>query len=354
MKGTRGQVPRPNIDEYLSRIAGNEFLMIIMNWDNEPVPASQGVVLINISMSKNSVSWLITSSLKGISQVILIENAISGLIMVAAITVASYSLGIIAFLSAMIGTLVGRMGGAEQESVNQGLFGYNSVLTGMALFLFLRGDDRWIIALFGAAIAAIFTAAMMHFMRQSGIPILTFPFIALTWFLLLTAYRLITFDLSSDLVPQSLANWELDIRGEEHWGEGAVNGIGQIFFLDHTLAGILLFVAICFAGWKFALYTVIGNVAALLTAYGLGGEHPLIFLGLYSYNAILSIIAVSVVFIERGRHGLFIGIFAACLTVPITASIQTWLLPFGLPALTMPFVLCTWLILGARKVLPKL
>lgn len=274
--------------------------------------------------------------------------------MLVAITVASYSLGVVAFLSAMIGTLIGKTGGAQAESVNQGLFGYNSVLTGMALFLFLRGDDRWIIALFGAAVAALFTAAMMHLMRQAGVPILTFPFIALTWFLLMTTYRLITFKLSPELVPQSLANWKLDISGEEHWLDGAVNGIGQIFFLDHTLSGILLVVAIFWAGWRFGFYAIIGNAAALLTAYWLGGEHHLIFLGLYGYNAILTIIAVSIVFKENGRNGLFIGIIAACLTVPITASISTWLLPFGLPALTMPFVLCTWLILGARKVLPKL
>lgn len=284
----------------------------------------------------------------------LIDNAVSGLIMLAAITVASYSLGIIAFVSTIIGTLIGRIGGAQEESVSQGLYGYNSVLTGMALFLFLRGDNRWIIALVGAAAAALFTAAMMYFMRQSGIPILTFPFIALTWFLLLTTYRLNTFKLSPDLVPQSLANWKLDIRGEEHWLDGAVNGIGQIFFLDHTLSGILLVVAVFWAGWRFGFYAIIGNVAALLTAYVLGGEHHLIFLGLYGYNAILTIIAVSVVFKENERNRLFRGIIAACLTVPITASISTWLLPFGLPALTMPFVLCTWLILGARKVLPKL
>ncbi len=325
-----------------------------MNRDNEPVPASQGVVLINNMVNKNSVSWFISSSLKGISQVILIENAISGLIMLAAITIASYSLGIIALLSAMIGTLVARMGGAEEGSVSQGLFGYNSVLTGMALFLFLRGDERWVIALFGAAIAALFTAAMMYLMRQTSIPILTFPFIALTWCLLMTTYRLVTFKLSPELVPQSLANWKLDIEGEAHWLDGAANGIAKFSFSIMLYQGFLLFVAVFWAGWRFGLYAVIGNVAALLTAYGLGGEHPLIFLGLYGYNAILTIIAVSVVFKEKEGHGFFIGIFSACLTVPITASIQTWLLPFGLPALTMPFVLCTWLILGARKVLPKL
>lgn len=284
----------------------------------------------------------------------LIDNAVSGLIILAAITVTSYSLGIIAFFSALIGTLIGKMGGAQQESVSQGLFGYNSVLTGMALSIFLSGDDRWIIALFGAAIAAIFTAAMMHFMSHSGIPILTFPFITLTWFLLLATYKLITFKLSPELEPQNLTSWELHIEGKTHWLEIAMNGIGQIYLLDDVLSGILLFAAVFWAGWRFGLYAIIGNIAAIITAYGLGGEHPLINLGLYGYNAILTVIAVSIVFKGKERHGLVIGIIAACLTVPITASVSTWLLPYGLPALTMPFVLCTWLILGARKVLPKL
>lgn len=284
----------------------------------------------------------------------LIENAISGLIILAAISVASISLGIIAFLSAIIGTLVGKIGGAEQEIVSLGLYGYNSVLAGMALFLFLEGDHRWMIALFGAAIAGLFTAAMMYFMHQLSIPILTFPFIFLTWFLLLTTYRLITFKLTPELEPQNLVSWELNIEGKANWLETAVNGIGQVYFLDERLSGILLFVAVFWAGWRYGLYAIIGNIAANLTAYGLGGEHSLINLGLYGYNAILTIIAISIVFKEKERHGLFIGIIAACLTVPITASIQTWLLPYGLPPLTMPFVLCTWLILGARQVLPKL
>ncbi|WP_066384111.1 urea transporter [Neobacillus mesonae] len=300
------------------------------------------------------MSWLVRTSLKGISQVILIENTVSGFIILAAITIASYSLGIITLLSSIVGTLIGKLGGAEEESVNQGLYGYNSVLTGMALSLFLSSDDRWLIAIAGAAVAALFTAAMVHFMRQSGIPVLTFPFIVLTWFLLLTTYRLVTFKISPELTPQSLSNWTLNIKGETNWLDGAVNGIGQIFFLDNTLSGVLLFVAVFWAGWRLGVYAIIGNLAALLTSYGLGGEHSLIFMGLYGYNAILTILAVSIVFNGDSKHVLITGIIAACLTVPITASVVTWLLPYGLPALTMPFVLCTWIFLGARKILPSI
>ena len=138
----------------------------------------------------------ITTSLKGISQVILIENAITGLLILIAITIESYYLGIIALLSAIIGTLVGKFGGVAEQTINQGLLGYNSVLTGMALASFLSGPYMWIIALVGSAIAAIFTATMLHFMKKTEIPILTFPFIILTWFILLASYKLKVIKLS--------------------------------------------------------------------------------------------------------------------------------------------------------------
>lgn len=304
-------------------------------------------------MYKNKLSWLITTSLKGISQVILIDNAVSGFIILAAITIASYSLGIITLFSSIIGTLIGKFCGAEKDSINQGLYGYNSVLTGIALFFFLRGDDRWLIALAGSAIAAIFTAVMIHIMRQSGIPILTFPFIILTWLLLLLFYKQVTFRISTELAPHTLSNWTLSIGGKINWLDGTVNGIGQIFFLDYTLSGILLFLSVFWAGWRLGVYAIIGDIAALLTSYGLGGEQTLISKGLYGYNAILTMLAVSIVFKGGSRYAFLTGIIAACLTVPITASVVTWPLPYGFPALTMPFVLCTWIFVAAKKVLPK-
>ncbi|RDW16434.1 urea transporter [Oceanobacillus arenosus] len=296
----------------------------------------------------------ISVSLKGISQVILIENVVSGAIILLAISITSVPLGVIALLSSMIGTLIGRLGGADEAMLKQGLLGYNSVLTGLALFLFLTGSTHWIFSLVGAAIAAILTASFMHFMKNSGIPILTLPFIILTWFTLLVSYRFTAFHLSDSLVPQSLMQWELDITGEVDFTQGVFNGIGQVFFLDYTISGILLFIAVFWAEWRLGLAAFIGNAVALLTSLALGGEYSLIFLGLYGYNAILTNIAVSVVFNSKRHPFSFItGGIAACMTVPLAASINTWLLPYGLPALTMPFVLSTWVFLSARKILPR-
>ena len=306
-------------------------------------------------LSEGTFFPFITASLKGISQVMLIENAVTGLLILIAITISSYYLGIIALLSAVIGTLVAKWGDADENSINQGLFGYNPVLTGIALALFLDGPYMWIVALIGSAVAAIFTATMMHFMKKTEIPTLTFPFIVLTWFILLSTYKLKGITLTSTLVPQDLTNWNLNIAGEINLFNGIFRGIGQVFFLENTISGILIFIAVFWAGRKLGLYAVSGNVVAVMMAYFLGGERSLIVLGLYGYNAILAIIAVSVVFnSKQNRFAPLSGIIAACLTVPITAALSTFLLPYGLPALTMPFVLCTWLFLSARKMMPNL
>ncbi|OMI27729.1 urea transporter [Bacillus haynesii] len=298
---------------------------------------------------------LITASLKGISQVILIENVMTGFLILIAITVSSYYLGIIALLSAIIGTLVGKLGAGDEKIINQGLLGYNSVLTGMALALFLTGPYMWLVALIGSAVAAIFTAALMHFTKRTEVPILTFPFIILTWFILLASYKLKGIRLSSALIPQDLTHWKLKIAGEVNLMDGVFHGIGQVFFLNNTVSGILIFLAVFWAGRKLGLYAVIGNAVAIIIAFLLGGERSLITSGLYGYNAILTILAVSAVFNrEHNRFSFLSGIISACLTVPITAGLSTYLLPYGLPALTMPFVLCSWLFLGARKVLPNL
>lgn len=309
----------------------------------------------NSDFSKGEFTSVILASLRGFSQVVFIENAISGVMILLAITISSYKLGIISLLSSIVGTLIGKIGGAQKNSVNSGLFGYNSVLTGLAVSLFLTGPSRWGIALLGAMVAAIFTATMMHFLKNIDLPILTFPFIILTWFVLLASYKLDVFHLNDSLVPQSLAYWQLNIAGELNWTAGFLNNIEQIFFLDHPFSGVLLYSAIFVASWQLGLNAVIGSVIALLLSYGLGGEHSLILGGLYGYNAILTCMAVSIVFSSQSnRFKLVSGILATCLTIPLTASFSTWLLPYGLPVLTMPFVVSTWLFLCARKVLPNL
>lgn len=292
------------------------------------------------------------ATMKGISQVLLIENWVTGLLILTAITITSLQLGLMAFLSAAIGTLFGRLGGGNPSSVERGLYGYNPMLTGMALFLFLEGPTSWGIALFGAVISAAFTASLMRFLQPAGLPTLTFPYIVTTWLLMLSSYRFEAFTLTDELVPQNVSHWKLEIAGEIHWASAFLDGAGQIFFLQGIAAGLLLFLGIFIADWRMGVYALVGNFIGMVTAYMLGGEHTLIDAGLYGYNAILTALAVGVVFRDgANRLTLFNVIIACVLTVVFIGSVDTVLLPFRLPALTMPFAMSTSIFIGARMMM---
>ena len=190
-------------------------------------------------LTASSMLAILSASLKGISQVLLIENAITGLIVLVAIALYSVPLSIMAFVSSFIGTVTAKIGGADEKMISQGLFSFNSALSGLAMMLFFRGRHRWIIALFSAVIASIFTAGMMHLTKPFDVPSLTFPYIILTWFLLTASHRLQFLEVDDSLVPQVLAYWQLDISGPVDLTSGFVRSIGQIYFLDHLGAGLL-------------------------------------------------------------------------------------------------------------------
>lgn len=308
----------------------------------------------NRKMSEMTLNYLISTSLRGISQVVLTDNVVSGLIFLIAITVSDYRLGIVALASAIIGTLIGYIGGADRTIVDKGLFGFNSVLIGLAVFIFFTGTVRWGIALVGAAFVAIFTAAMMEFLKNLQIPVLTSPYVIMTWILLLASYNLKIFHLTPQLVPQYLAHWSISSGGTLNIIDGLIDGIGQVFFESYRLSAILIIVGIFWADRKLGIYAVLGTVIGWLTAYSLQPSYALINLGLYGYNAVLTMIAVAGTFDADSPFALIRGIIATIIVVPITASINTLLLPYGIPPLTMPFVLVTWIFIGARRVLPKL
>ncbi|KAB2330223.1 urea transporter [Cytobacillus depressus] len=303
-----------------------------------------------MKISKTAIKLFLSVCFKGISQVLLIENAISGFIIFLAISIFSLKLGVIAFLSTAIGAIFGKLVKIDNNIVNQGLMGYNSVLTGISLMLLLTGPNRWVIALVGAVVAAIFTVAFMYAMKPTKMPILTFPFVLLVWLILLASVKLKIFKLSPNLLPQNLPDIDPSIAVKEEVTDAIFNGIGQIYFLhDINFSGLLLFIAIFWAGWKIGLYSFLGNAAAILFAYILGADPSTMILGFFGYNAILTIIAVSFFYNTGSSPSALWGLSAACLTVPLTAGVDALFEPYDLPTLTLPFVLSTWIFLCAKK-----
>ncbi|WP_269050940.1 urea transporter [Sporosarcina sp. G11-34] len=289
-----------------------------------------------------------SSSLKGFSQVLLINNAITGVIILIGITIHSPLLGLIAFLSAIVGTLTGTYIGGDKAKIQEGIYSFNAILTGIAVMLFLTDDFRWISALLFAAGSSVVMFLLSKPCTKWKIPILTVPFVGVTWIGLLISYNIKAMHINPNFVTSSPAQWNLPIEGRPTLIIGLIKGIGEVFIIDSIWAGSFILVGLFVAGWKFGVYAIIGTLVSWITAFFIGADIQSLNLGLYNYNAVLTIIAVSIVLNNHTKTSPILGILAAALTVPVTAGLELLLVPMGLPALTFPFIVCSWLFLGAR------
>ena len=299
-----------------------------------------------------SIKNLIPISLKGFSQVMLMENALSGGLILLGITIHSPLLGLMAFISSLAGSLTGHYIGADKSAIHQGLYGFNSLLCGIAVMLFLQNDWRWLIAPITAIMAAVLMFYLSKYLAKWKIPILTFPFVVVTWLGLLAAYTIKALHINPEFVASSPAKWNLPSEGTPHFFLGLIKGVGEVFIIDSLWTGSLILIALFVAGWRFGIYAVVGTFISWLTALWLGVDAELLDLGLYNYNAVLTMIAVGLLFDDKRRFPL-IGIFAAATTVPISAGMDLLLYPLGLPALTSPFIISTWLFLAIRKAIVR-
>lgn len=110
-----------------------------------------------------------------------------------------------AFLCSLVGVFTGKVFGGDQFLIHNGIYGFNSILCGFSTILFLNGDKRWVIAFFAAALAALLLNSLAKLLDKWNIPVLTFPFIFITWTGLLIAYRIDMEFINPDFVISSPA-----------------------------------------------------------------------------------------------------------------------------------------------------
>ena len=123
--------------------------------------------------------------LSGVSQVVLVEGALSGAVMLAGLFVAGWRVGVAAAAGSAVGTGIALLTGTPPAAVAAGLAGFSPVLTAIALAaVFLKpGPRAWAWGIAGAAV----TWGVTQLLALTPITGYTWPFILTTWALLLIA-----------------------------------------------------------------------------------------------------------------------------------------------------------------------
>ena len=130
----------------------------------------------------NTVSMASALSL-GVGQVMFLEDAVAGSILLAGILAGSGVLGLYAVLGTALGVAVSLACSLPIGMMNLGLFGFNGVLCGIALAERKWGQAYW-------AMAAITVSTFLVYgMLKAGIISLTSPFVLSTWGVLLLKRR---------------------------------------------------------------------------------------------------------------------------------------------------------------------
>lgn len=267
--------------------------------------------------------------LKGISQIMLQENAWTGLLFVAGLFVGSYTFAIIALFGAAIGTLTAMVIRIDSKEINRGLYGFNSALVAVALLLFFKAN---LILIFVIAFAAAMATLLHYIFCRFRIPAFTLSFVLVAWLFIFVLKF-------SGLVSPSI------ITTVDEWPEfyyAPLRGFGQVIFQSHPIAAVLFILGIFINSFRAGIYSVIAAFISLGMALFFSYPENQIELGLYSYNAILC----AIVFAHKGWKNILFGVVAVILSVFITQAIFS----LNLIALTFPFVLATWIAMALMQI----
>jgi urea transporter len=98
-----------------------------------------------------------------------------------------------------------------------------------------------------------------------------------------------------------------------------------------------------------AAAVVADSAIAVAAGWFLGVSEVFVRSGLLGYNAALTALALGGFFVLLDRSGAIYATLGVVLTTCVCIGLATVLAPSGLPVLTFPFVIVTWLmLLGAR------
>lgn len=267
--------------------------------------------------------------LKGFGQIMLQENALTGLLFLAGIFLGSITMGVAALLAAVSGTATAIVLKYDRENTDKGLYGFSASLTGVALMLFFKPAPAvWLFVICGSVMAAM----IQHFFIKRNMAVYTLPFVLVTWLI----YLFLRYGFPGLLVPAASAD-----PVYSHF-LFPLRGFGQVIFQEKVFSGLLFFTAVFISSPLAALYGLAGALLSGILSQYLAVEPESISRGLLSFNAVLCAILFS------GNQ--FRNAAGALVSVLLSLIISVTMLKYNLIQLTFPFVAASVITLFIGKV----
>ena len=235
--------------------------------------------------------------------------------------------------------------GRPRAHIEEGYYGFNGLLVGLALGLFFRFSPTFVVLLLVVSLLTVVLAAAMRNIaeRYLGLPVLSLPFVLATWIALLATRRFAEVEVALDPVLVS----DLGAGVLPGWADLYVRSLGACFFQLSTLSGLFVLAGLLFLSRWATLLSIVGFASGCAIYLGLGGAQGDLDNHFVGFNFILSSIAVGGIFVVLSPGSLALAAAAGALSAIISAAILALLGPMHLPVLAFPFILATQLLVFA-------
>uniref|UniRef100_A0A8C9NUY8 Urea transporter n=1 Tax=Serinus canaria TaxID=9135 RepID=A0A8C9NUY8_SERCA len=294
------------------------------------------------------VDWI----LRGTSQVMFVNNPLSGLIILVGLFIQSPWWMLTGCTGTTVSTLTALALSQDRSTIAAGLHGYNGILVGLLMAVYSdKGDYYWWLLPPVAVISMacpVLSSALGSIFSKWDLPVFTLPFnIAVTLYLAATGHYNPFFPTTLIKPVAAVPNitWS-DIN----LLQSIPVGIGQVYGCGNPWTGGIFLVALLISSPLICLHAAIGSAVGMFAALSIASPFDSIYLGLHNYNCALACIAIGGMFYALTWQTHLLSL-ACGEYLSHKGKAKIWAL--GLPVCTWPFCLSALLFLGHLQQRPE-
>jgi len=296
---------------------------------------------------------------RSFGQVVFLDCPVAGVFVCVGILIAQpkdFVFGLVATVVALFMT-VRILGAHVFQGIlrrNLGLFGFNAVLVGLGMSVFLNWNENKAADWFFLLLAAIFFGVFSSFLKMmleslsSELPVLTFPFN-------LTMTVWLTFSYSIAWIPSDFVSTPNDAKKTAELeayiddvdfnkvGEAILKGFSQVYLVDSAVCGLLILIGMMYHDSEVALLALLGSTIGTLGGMLMGADLESIYKGLFGFNSLLVAIVcgkilVNLRYLRKKIHKrYFCALLFSLLTVPMQICVTDICALLRIPGMTYPF-----------------
>ncbi|MGH0133766.1 UNVERIFIED_CONTAM: hypothetical protein FKN15_003837 [Acipenser sinensis] len=225
---------------------------------------------------------LLEWSLRGLSQVIMVDNPLSGVLILVALILYNPWYTLTTTVGLLSSTLTALIIGQDSADVSKGVYGFNGALVALLIAVFsAMGDWYWWLLLpccFAGASCTLLFSGLATLLKGWDIPVMVFPFnSALSLYMSATGPHNLYFPqqhVQPDIVLAHSNVTDLDLL---RLLEGVPLGVGQIFACDDLWACGLILLGVFIFSPLLCVHALLGSCVGIITGKHL--EHTVKYSG---------------------------------------------------------------------------